>query len=145
MLKPTDIQAILDNAKTAIANINFVKVLVVEDELKDYIRDISEEDKMMLIAILPSAQGGGDDPINFDNPILFFVLEKLSKRDLSETEYIDLFARTQATILEFYNFIKSSKCTSAEQLDTTKFNVDPERNYFGSNGYSLAVNFKTYG
>ena len=145
MLKPTDIQAILDNAKTAIANINFVKVLVVENELKDYIRNIDEEDKMMLIAILPSVQGGGEDPVKFDNPILFFVLEKLSKRDLSESEYIDLFDRTQATILEFYNFMKSSKCASKEQLDLTKFNIDPERNYLGSNGYSLAVNFNTYG
>ena len=130
-----------------IAEIKRREVLVTDDELVDLLNEHKEAQNIMLIAVLPSYGGFGEEDnsgaISF---LQFFILEKVDyKKFKSRDEYIAVFQRTLTAAVAFLDAMFNLEIVncSSEKLQYD-FQIRPISRKAGCNGYEIQIDSKAY-
>lgn len=152
MLSVTRLKEFVVEVKATIPSINFVEMVADDSQLIKFLEERKPTDNNLFIAVLPQFNINGDeDKAKWNNMLMFFVLAKYSKKDIKNTdEYMDIFGTTQATALEFVNYLLSEKsgdngelCGIANELIENSISVTPVWEKAQCNGWMIEIDLAT--
>ncbi len=144
-----------EHMKTLVPQVNTVYLFATEKELTKYIAEVTTND-ILLLALIPSSD---TKAANIDNltevaPCVIFILRKTTDGDLSPEQLFEDREITQGVM----NAVKQKMWDMAGDFDHQDANTrlmrrlilngmhtDPEYNYLGCNGWSLAFGLDTKG
>ncbi|MBW3519496.1 hypothetical protein [Flavobacterium sp. NKUCC04_CG] len=73
------------------------KLVVTKDEVTKFMKDHEMDDNILLLAIVPEHDlGGQDDALKYQNMLGFYLFEKTDYSEHDHDSYLDIFVRTQA-------------------------------------------------
>lgn len=147
MIDPNTLKESLIEATQNIPEIKKRCVLVTDDELVEKLSDHKPADNIMLVAVLPSYGGfGEEDAAGAISYMQFFLLEKVDYKSFKNTdEYLAVFQRTleaaRQFVVEMFG-INLLNCTK-EQLQYD-FQIRPVSRKSQCNGYEIQIDSKAY-
>lgn len=152
MIKIGEFKTYLQTFVTRIEAITKVKLVTTENQLVKYINDFEDTD-IVLVGIIPSADSKGRDVDNLIEmeTVLLFILGKINSSSQNEDDEFSKMETFQNTITALKSLLVADKenteieCTLMKGLDLNSIHTDPEYNYLGCNGYSLAFNIISHG
>lgn len=117
--------------------------LVAEDN--QAVKKLKDDDGIILVAVIPSADGTGTSTANIENHTTFlFVVSKPGNDDTPDEE-LDLYEKTQQITEQVKKKIiamQEDGCTDFFRLEPSSITIDPEFNIFGGFlGWSLSLVF----
>lgn len=120
-----------------------VDVVPGEDNIKDILSDISNDDMPFLIAVIPSGKSNGSEQNNVVevNYSLFYVLIKTDA--VSKTD-MEIMLETQPVVEAVKQQMMDDKelCGVMRDLDVGSFHMDPEWRFLGKcTGWSVSFEF----
>lgn len=147
MISPTILKVNIAEVTSLIPAIKRKEVLVTDDELAEKLAEHKNTDNILLVAVLPSYGGfGEEDNAGLISYMQFFVLEKVDyKKFKNSDEYIAVFDRTLEAARAFLNGmfgIELLNCSN-EQLQYD-FQLRPISRKAGCNGYEIQIDSKAY-
>ncbi len=147
MIDPNTLKESLIEATQNVPAIKKRYVLVTDDELVEKLSDHKDADNIMLVAVLPSYGGfGEEDNSGLISYMQFFILEKVDYKSFkNQDEYLAVFQRTleaaRQFVVEMFG-INLLNC-SAEQLQYD-FQIRPISRKAQCNGYEIQIDSKAY-
>ena len=150
MIKIGTFKTYLQNIETRIDAITKVILVSTENQLVKHIDDFEETD-IVLIGIIPSADSKGKDVDNIVEmeTVLLFILGKTSSSteddEFNKMEAFQNVITALKTLLIEDKQDTQNECNLMKGLDLNSLHTDPEYNYLGCNGYSLAFNIISHG
>jgi hypothetical protein len=154
MVPVRDYKALWEYIKTQENRITHLVDVDDESDLKKKIEDVADLDIIMVI-IYPSADQNAADEDNFGDvdTCVIYVLQKVSNRNMDDTDLMNERALTQDIMLNVRSIMARLMNTHADtvyhrmmkQLIRGKQHIDREKNYFECNGYSVSFGIKTLG
>ncbi|MEC5156655.1 hypothetical protein [Chryseobacterium sp. MP_3.2] len=147
MISPTILKENILEATSNIPAIKRKEVLVTDDEMVELLGDHKDSQNILLIAVLPSYGGfGQEDEAGMISYMQFFLLEKVDyKKFKNRDEYIAVFDRTLAAaklfLTEMFG-LELLNC-SLEQLQYD-FRIRPISRKASCNGYEIQIDSKAY-
>ena len=128
-------------------------LVTAESDLMEKIRNISDDDFPLLIAVIPSADSIAPDPDNVleASTCFLYVVKKLIQDSSSDESFLTLMETTQDVFTAVKLQMaadKSNHDTSPHfmhRMDLNRMHSDPEYNYLGCAGWSLSFNLLTPG
>lgn len=147
MISPTILKENIAEVASLIPAIKRKEVLVTDDELAEKLADHKNTDNILLVAVLPSYGGfGEEDNSGIISYMQFFLLEKVDyKKFKNNDEYLEVFDRTLEAARAFLNGmfgIELLNC-SKEQLQYD-FQIRPISRKAQCNGYEIQIDSKAY-
>lgn len=147
MISPQTLAEHIVESTTNISAIKRREVLVSDDELVELLSSHKETQNIMLVAVLPTYGGFGDeDATGTISYMQFFVLEKVDyKKFKNRDEYIAVFERTLVATKDFLQEmfgIEVLRCSSEQLL--YDFQIRPISRKAGCNGYEIQIDSKAY-
>ena len=134
-------------ATSEIASIQRREILVTDDELTDLLGEHKTGDNILLVAVLPSYGGfGEEDNSGVISYLQFFVLEKTDyKAFKNRDEYLAVFQRTLDAARLFLQemFGLAILNCSKEQLQYD-YQIRPLSRKASCNGYEIQIDSKAY-
>lgn len=119
------------------------KMLVDFDDYSKFSRDLKHEpNQASLFTVLPSntVNFKDEDNLSFNNYLHFFIIRKGDSKRGYHTSLND-YKITQSLIKSFfkylYNYEKSEFCR--QKLEFSKLTIDPVKDKFNTNGFSLSI------
>ena len=145
MITPQILKEILAENTAEISEIKRKVVVVTDDELVEFLSNHSEDDNILLMAVLPSYSGyGEEDNAGAFSFMQFFFLEKVDYGDFrNQDEYIAVFQRTLTALMEFLRNLLESNACSREELQRD-FKILPVSRKAQCNGYELQIDAKLF-
>lgn len=147
MIDPQTLAEHIVESTTDIPAIKRREVLVTDDELVELLNDHKETDNIMLVAVLPSYGGFGEEDnsgaISF---MQFFILEKVDyKKFKNRDAYIAVFQRTLTAAVAFLDAMFNLEILncSSEKLQYD-FQIRPISRKAQCNGYEIQIDSKAY-
>lgn len=130
-----------------IPSIKKLEILVTDDELADILSRHKESENIMLVAVMPSYSGfGEEDDAGVISYLQFFVLEKVDYTKFkNKDEYLAVFERTLSVARDFVinMFLLEDVNCSLEQLQYD-YQIRPISRKAGCNGYEIQIDSKAY-
>lgn len=147
MIDPNTLKETLIEVTQNIPAIKKRHVLVSDDEMVEFLSDHKAADNILLLAVLPTYGGfGEEDASGAISYLQFFVLEKVDYKSLkNQDEYIAVFQRTISVARDFVKEmfgINLLNCTG-EQLQYD-FQIRPVSRKAQCNGYEIQIDSKAY-
>ena len=149
MLLPLKLQSFLEECKTDITAIGWVRALTDESEFSSSVRDIVTEDtNISLIGVLPNVRLKGDlDNITFSNTHLFYCVKKTDSK-AGDENYLQIFEDCANAVLELLAKFKKDQAEGDGLCKIGEFifnsaSIEPVRGYLGTNGYVLNIDLIT--
>lgn len=152
MLKINRLRELVAEAVSELEALKVGKVVVTKDEISRFMKEHSEDENMLLIAIVPEHDiSGAEDAWLAENDLGFYILEKTDYSEHDHDSYLDIFARTQTAAETFVSFIleksqdsSSSICNLfAEFGNNVNIPISPIKGLASCNGYFVGLNFNT--
>ena len=147
MISPQTLAEHIVESTADISEIKRREVLVTDDELVDLLNKHKETQNIMLVAVLPSYGGFGEEDnsgaISF---MQFFLLEKVDYQKFkNRDEYIAVFQRTLTATVAFLEAMFNLEIVncSTEQLQYD-YQIRPISRKAGCNGYEIQIDSKAY-
>lgn len=147
MIDPNTLKESLIEATQNVPAIKKRHVLVTDDEMVDFLGEHKAGDNILLLAVLPTYGGfGEEDAAGAISYMQFFVLEKVDYKSFkNQDEYLAVFQRTleaaRQFLVEMFN-INLLNCTQ-EQLQYD-FQIRPVSRKAQCNGYEIQIDSKAY-
>lgn len=147
MISPQILKENIVETTAEIAAVKRREVLVTDDELTELLTDHKSTDNILLVAVLPSYGGfGQEDNAGMISYLQFFVLEKTDYSFLkNRNEYLAIYDRTLEVVKQFLEAmfgINVLNC-SQEQLQYD-FQIHPISRKAKCNGYEIQIDSKAY-
>lgn len=150
MLKVTELNTYLEECKVEIPEFTTVRLLVDDADFGKFSKAISKnDDGILLIAIIPTVNGSGNDEDNMKaiNKLMFFAVRKEDVRGSYADELAGLQTCQDAILALFKKFIADhnnfDKRCMANNFNFNNWNIDPVNNYHQTNGWVLEIDLKT--
>lgn len=152
MLKINRLREFVSEAVSEIEALRVGKLVVTKDEISRFMKEHSEEENMLLIAIVPEHDvTGSEDAWQTENDLGFYILEKTDYSEHDHDSYIDVFSRTQAAAESFVSYILDKSEDSSSSIchlfsefgDHINIPISPIKGLSGCNGYFVGLNFNT--
>ncbi|MBO2546120.1 hypothetical protein J0871_17015 [Salegentibacter sp. BDJ18] len=149
MILIPELRQYVTDTDEALPEVNFSKVVVVKEELAKFLSGVRVTDNQIMIAVMPDARTTGNDvdALKLRNSLGFFFLEKTDYSATRQDEWLDVFERTQATALKFFNKVLDDSidgpCGFVRDLVVSNISINPESNLLGCNGWSVELSFDT--
>jgi hypothetical protein len=152
MIDPNTLREKIFEIKPEIPEIKSVKFVVDDDELASELKDHSINDNIILIVVVPSFNGfGQEDQSGIRSFLQFFLMEKVdSKNFKTQDQYIDVFQRVLVVVRKFLKSIFPSAdsdeavdCLSMN-LDYSSLKVNPITKKSQCNGWMIEVDEEKY-
>ena len=152
MIKIRDLKNYIESCNSRIDSITKALMVSTENQLVKRIDDFEETD-IVLVAIVPSADSKGKDVDNIveSETLIMFILGKIDSGSEDDDDFIDNMESFQNAVTDLKNLMIADKqdtesgCHLMKGLDINSIHTDPEYNYLGCNGYSLACNITSHG
>lgn len=147
MIDPNTLKETLIEVTQNVPAIKKRHVLVNDDEMVEFLGDHKAGDNILLLAVLPTYSGfGEEDAAGAISYMQFFVLEKVDYKSFkNQDEYVAVFQRTleaaRQFLVEMFN-INLLNCTQ-EQLQYD-FQIRPVSRKAQCNGYEIQIDSKAY-
>lgn len=110
MLSITRLREFLVEAKNQISSINYTNMVVDDSQLVSLLRERETEENNMLIGIVPQFNlQGTEDQAKWNNQLLFQVLAKSSRGQLSLDDQVDLLESTRVTTKDLVEYMIGEK------------------------------------
>lgn len=152
MLKINRLREFVAEAVASLDELQVGKVVVTKDEISRFMKEHSEEENMLLIAIVPEHNiSGAEDAWESENDLGFYILEKTDYSEHDHDSYLDIFARTQEAAEKFVSFILEQSDNEYSTLcglfqnfgNNVNLPISPVKGLSGCNGYFIGLNFNT--
>lgn len=126
--------------------IKTVLMVTKEEDLAGRIKAMSQDQFPVLVSIIPSAdsQGRNVDAVTDKHTGLIYILKKFDQSSQTDETLLNDQEETQ----DLLTAVKSDILNAASspggmfyRLDINSMHVDPEYNYLGCHGWSMALNF----
>jgi len=149
MLLISRLKEFVAECKSDIEAVNAAHVIVTTEDLSKIMQGHHEDNNILMIAVIPEHDvGGKEDNIMVDNSTIFYFLEKTDYSDITTSEYLDIFIRTQLVAKEFVEKVISDKednkfCGIFQKLADNAFQISPVKALSSCNGYFVTLSFKS--
>lgn len=147
MINPVILKELMMEATASIPSIKKREVLVTDDELVELLGDHKAGDNILLVAVLPTYGGTGqEDEASIISYMQFFILEKVDyKAFKNRDEYLNIFERTLAAAKLFLEqmFLREETNCSLEQLQYD-WQMRPISRKAQCNGYEIQIDSKAF-
>lgn len=147
MISPVILKELLIEATALIPSIKKREVLVSDDELVELLGEHKAPDNIILVAILPTYGGGGDeDEANITSYMQFFLLEKVDYKSFkNKDEYLNVFERTLAAAVDFLTQIfTATGRTCMDEVLQYDYQIRPVSRKAQCNGYEIQIDSKAF-
>ena len=145
MLSVNKLLEFIAEAKATIPSINRAEMVVDDSELTRFLESHRPSDNTFLIAVLPQFSTiGGEDGIKMNNMLQFFILDKSTTKNLKHDEYLNMFATTQQTAIDFLMMILEAKqesdfCGIWAELRESGIEIQPVWRKADCNGWVINI------
>lgn len=127
------------------------KLIIDDSELSKFLKDMKVSDSPMLIGVMPAYPIQGDeDSTQWENKLMFMILDKTPYRDTDHEAYLDIFEATQALTRQFVEQMLAEKenseglfCSQMVFLQENSANVYPIWKKQGCNGWAIEIDVLT--
>lgn len=150
MIQVAQLSQFIHQATLAIDGLESSHLIITEGHLANRLTSMPVSKFPTLIAVMPSASSGPSrdaDNIQFNNQLLFYILKKISYPGRTFLQEAEDYQQTQDILNALIRFMLQIKeqetCSPWYHLQENSFQIDPEYNYMGCDGWSLAVTLKT--
>lgn len=147
MINPVYLKELLMEATSLLPSIKRKEVLVTDDELVELLGDHKAGDNILLIAVLPTYGGyGQEDEAGVISYMQFFLLEKVDYKSFkNRDEYLAVFERTLAAttafLLEMFT-ATGRNCT--DEILQYDYQIRPISRKAQCNGYEIQIDSKAF-
>ena len=149
MLKINRLREFCAEAQAVIKDIRSAKVVITKDEVARFMREHSDEDNYLLLAIVPEHDlAGTEDANRWQNDLGFYILKKTDYSEHDHDSYIDIFSDVQLVTEELVDLIlnhsdenQSVFCDLFGSKDKVVINVSPVKGLASCNGYFIGLRF----
>ena len=148
MITLPQIQAILNEMKTSITNINTAELVIDDTQLVKFLEKHKTADNNILLGIIPEYPIEGDqDRLKWNNQMMFMVLQKVSDRDTNHDSFLTIMEQTRQCAEQFIQILLAEKsgdngdfCGTANELTENSIHVFPIWNKSACHGWGINVN-----
>ena len=126
--------------------------LIIDDsELSKFLKELKENQSPILIGVMPAYPiQGTEDITQWNNKLMFMILDKVAYRDTDHSAYLDIFQNTQEIVRKFvYQMLEEKEnaeglfCNQMAWLEENSANVYPIWKKQGCNGWGIEIDVLT--
>lgn len=147
MINPVILKELIMEATALNPAIKKRSLVVTDDELVELLGDHKAGDNILLIAVLPTYGGSGEeDQASIISYMQFFLLEKVDYKSLKNNdEYLNVFERTLAAAVDFLTqmFTATGRTCLADVLQYD-YQIRPVSRKAQCNGYEIQIDSKAF-
>jgi UTP:GlnB (protein PII) uridylyltransferase len=151
MLNVAKLKEFLIETKLAITAINTTRIVVDDSQLIKFLKELKDADNFILIAVMPSFDiTGTENQTKWNNRLMFMILAKNAKRDLTHDEYVDLMGASQQAARDFVNYMLERKigednsfCGLMNELDEGSISINPVWEKAQCDGWMIEIDLLT--
>ena len=151
MITVQQLRSYLANKVIEIPALKSSQLIIDDSELSKFLKELKEKDSPMLIGVMPAYPiQGTEDSTQWNNKLMFMILDKTSYRDTDHEAYLDIFEKTQVIVRQFVNLMLNEKenaeglfCNQMAWLEENSANVYPIWKKQGCNGWGIEIDVLT--
>ncbi|UJF29899.1 hypothetical protein L0B70_00455 [Kaistella sp. 97-N-M2] len=147
MINPVILKELMMEATASIPSIKKREVLVTDDELVELLGDHKAGDNILLVAVLPTYGGGGqEDEASIISYMQFFLLEKVDYKSFkNRDEYLNVFERTLAAAVDFLvQMFTATGRNCTDEILQYDYQIRPVSRKAQCNGYEIQIDSKAF-
>lgn len=151
MIRVHQIEGFIESAVTRIAGLKKSLYVVNESNLDVQIKNLEWDEYPVLVSVLPTAKRDNANADNkpWMNSLLFFVLNRVERKNMTPKQELDNMDQMQGLTLELLDLMEedaeqNQACNWLKRMDYSNVVIDPEYNYFNCDGWNMAVPVKSY-
>ncbi|KNB60980.1 hypothetical protein [Chryseobacterium sp. Hurlbut01] len=132
--------------RTEIPEIKKIEFLVTDDELANVMTDHKKEDNLMLVVVVPTYSGfGEEDESGFNSYLQFFLCEKVDLKVFKNQDaYVEVLQRISEVVKTFVIKLFARENCLSLNLERSSLNIDTFARKSQCMGYSIEVDEKSY-
>ena len=151
MITVQALRSYLASKLTEIPELKSSQLIIDDSELSKFLKELKEKDSPILIGVMP-AYGieGSQDVSQWNNKLMFMILDKVSYRDSEHEAYLDIFQNNQEAVRKFvYKMLEEKEnaeglfCNQMAWLEENSTNVYPIWKKNGCNGWGIEIDVLT--
>lgn len=151
MLRISRLRELMLEVKDAIEGVNYVQVIISNDDFTEFLKARVLEDNPMIFAVIPEhGLIGKEDSVKLENYLQFFFIDKSITKNLDHDQKLDIFNKVQGTVLEFINYILEQKsdednqfCDIFSEFSEETMDVKTYWDGFECRGYEVSFQLKS--
>lgn len=147
MINPVILKELIMEATALNPSIKKREVLVTDDELVELLGDHKAGDNILLVAVLPTYGGyGQEDEAGVISYMQFFLLEKADYKSFkNRDEYLNVFERTLAAAVDFLvQMFTATGRNCTDEILRYDYQIRPVSRKAQCNGYEIQIDSKAF-